>query len=103
MISTSCKGTAVTCPDTSPILITINNKTPELIQTHLRKRGFIFVLLKPSNGEVEHVINIDAHGQDTEFEKTLKDIPQPRVLLGVVKEDGFTRLDNKSIQYLEVS
>ena len=102
LISSSCKGSVSSCPKSSPISIKVNGKTPRAVKSSLQKAGFVFVSLLPSTGDVEKVIHVNMRGKKVEFGEILKRIPKPRVLLGVIKEDGFSRLSKKSMRYLEV-
>lgn len=102
LISSSCKGTLKSCPTSSPVSIKINGKTPEAVKSVLQKRGFSFVTLIPNTGEVDEIFSADSHKQDLDFENILKDVAKPRILLGLIKEDGFVRLNNRSVIYLQV-
>ncbi|XP_065051583.1 uncharacterized protein LOC135681185 isoform X2 [Rhopilema esculentum] len=94
IISKSCEPGS--CATSTGALFKINGQVIES-----KGRGFTFLALNAANGKAEQVLHADTHGTAVELEDVLKPVPKVKILLGLVKEDAFRRLTEKSLKYLE--
>ena len=58
--------------------------------------------VNPATGRLEKAFHLDTHAKDIDLRTSMEGIEKPRILLGVVKEDGYKRLSESSKKYLQV-